>query len=145
MVELSSTTKGMMKQALPNLAQLIVIFAMIMVFKPGINTLIALLMFANLVLWVYEAAKAWPKKKKNKDLLIGSASICVVLSLFYLLNHFFGAYGFLGLFFMAIIFVIYKLSRRWKEFILIKHEGERALFGETLKERHERKKEEKLQ
>lgn len=136
---LSNSTKKMARSAMPNILQLFVLFIIIIVFKPSLQYVIIIFLSANLIVWLFGAARSWPVKKKIKDLFIGSVTIYIVVTAIYWLNYLFGSWGFWGLLIVAVAIVVYKMFRRWDEFIAVKHEGERALFGETIKERHDRK------
>lgn len=88
--------------------------------------------------------KSWPFGRK---LITSSLWALFFIHLVYYLNALLGPYGFLGLLGLAVLIVVFRIARTWKQFIAVKHEAEKALFGMTIRERHERKKkqeEEKL-
>lgn len=81
----------------------------------------------------------WSKKKLStifKQVIL----LLLVVSIAFWLYGLFGAYGFLGLLLVAVLFATYIIITRWKQYMFwIRHIEKRFLYGETLEERRKKK------
>lgn len=147
MVELSSTTKRLMRRAGPNIFYLLLIMAVIITFGMSMKWAIITIISGNLILWVKnawkirKAARLAPTIIKPTRLLTDSLYILVWLHILYWIFFLLGPWGIWGLIIGAVLIVLYKMFRRWDDFIAVKHEAERALMGgETIREHYENKR-----
>ena len=131
-----------------SLLSLLFLWLVIILLRPPLQWTAIMILFYIAVMGAVSLRKQCIAGKPPKSLPFGKKLITSSLwalffiHLVYYLNALLGPYGFLGLLGLATIIVLFRIIRTWKQFVEVKHEGERALFGMTIRERHERKKKE---
>jgi len=131
-MKLTNYQKEMLKQVVPSLV-FIVLFFTVYAFIPGkgllviISLMLSMVLCSNLLKDIRKKDNPSPKAyAKNTIILI------VIISVFYYVSKFLGAYGLLGTLALILLFVFYKLYRRKMVFLNGMREVEKQMFGKSL-------------
>ena len=134
--------KDQLNSIRPSIVQLVFTMLVIIVFQPNAEWLLAVLLYIHIVVFAINTLRERDRKKwvKPSAFLFGTIGTMVFLFVLFFLYKLFGPWGIWGVLIVIVLLVAYRIARTWKEFMHVKHEGERALWGMTLRERHEQKK-----